>query len=115
MTNEQILQKALEVYPPEYEQEDYDKYLSMQEKEQYQEPYIKALQEIESLPKVHGWIARDKDGLLGFYSDKPQRFDDKAWWCDPGCYTALALPPESYPEITWESEPIEVELIIRKS
>lgn len=112
MNNEQILQKALEVYPPEYEQEDFDETWDMNE--QYREPYIKALLEVESLPKVHGWIARDKDGLLGFYSDKPQRFDDKAWWCDPGCYTALALPPESYPEITWESEPIEVELIIRK-
>ena len=111
MNNEQILQKALKVYPPEYEHEDFDEW---DINEKYREPYIKALLEVESLPKVHGWIARDKDGLLGFYSDKPQRFDDKAWWCDPGCYTALALHPDSYPEITWESEPLEVELIIRK-
>ena len=112
MNNEQILQKALEVYPPKYEQEDFDETWDMNE--QCREPYIKALLEVESLPKVHGWISRDKDGLLGFYSDKPKRFDDKAWWCDPGCYTALALPPESYPEITWESEPLEVELLIRR-
>jgi hypothetical protein len=110
MTNEQIEQKALEVYPVINDCLNSDIDINGKSRE----GYIKAFLEVESLPKVHGWIAQDKDGLLGFYSDKPQRFDDKAWWCDPGCYTALALPPDSYPEITWESEPIEVELILRK-
>ena len=68
----------------------------------------------EQLPKIKGWIARDKDGLLGFYSELPERFDDRAWWCEEGCNTALSVPPGSYPEITWESEPLEVELIVRK-
>lgn len=110
MTHEEIEQKALEVYP--VINDCLNSTIDINKKSR--EGYIKALLEVESLSKVHGWIARDKDGLLGFYSDKPQRFDDKAWWCDPGCYTALALPPESYPEITWESEPLEVELILRK-
>ena len=110
MNDKQIEQRALEVYP--VINDCLNSTIDINQKSR--DGYIKALQEFESLPKVHGWVARDRDGLLGFYSDKPQRFDDRSWWCDPGCYTALALPPESYPEITWDSNPIEVELIIRK-
>ena len=110
MTSGEIEQKALEVYP--VINDCLNSTIDINQKSR--DGYIKALLEVESLPKVHGWIARDKDGLLGFYSDKPEKLDKRAWWFVPGCYSALALPPESYPEITWESEPFEVELIIRK-
>ena len=41
MNDKQIEQRALEVYPPEYEQEDFDETWDINK--QYREPYIKAL------------------------------------------------------------------------
>ena len=55
MTDKQIEEKALKAYPPEYEQEDFDETWDINK--QYREPYIKALKEIESLPKIKGCVA----------------------------------------------------------
>ena len=77
---------------------------------------IQALTEIESLPKIHGWIARDSyedafegTGLILHYS-RPQRVFGE-WGSNT---IAMHLPSHMFPEITWESEPVEVELLIRK-
>jgi len=68
----------------------------------------------ESLPKIHGWVARDEDGRLCMYGDKPFRdifYGNKTWFVERDLWE---LPKELFPEITWESEPVEVELLIRK-
>ena len=76
------------------------------------EGYIKACEEYESLPKIHGWwVARDENGDLWAYEMKPSRFESTWWDRD---YSRLSLDNDDFPEITWESEPVEVELLIRK-
>lgn len=66
--------------------------------------------EIESLPKIKGWIAKDKDGdLRFFYTDKPIR--NKDMWDSYGLEAILS--PDMFKEITWENEPIEAEIILK--
>jgi hypothetical protein len=66
--------------------------------------------------KLTGWVARDKEcdpyfrlGLILFKEGKPQRSGN----CWNGTI-ALQLPWESFPDLKWEDEPIEVEITIRK-
>lgn len=86
--------------------------------EDHSDGYKKALNDIESLPKMKGWVAREKDGTLSFFSNKPKRFLENndfcdGWFCEEGCETAINFNCD-IPELKWESEPIEVELLIRK-
>lgn len=69
MTQKEIEKKALEVYPTKLDVE-YDKYGNSEDidlNEKRREGYIKALAEINKLPKVHGWVARDEDAELHFF------------------------------------------------
>lgn len=112
MTDKQIEERALEAYP----EETYS--ITGEElREGYIKGYTEAKKEIESLPKIKCWIARDKyinefwgNGLVLHYS-KPVRKSTE-WSSNT---IAMHLPDEMFPEITWESEPKEVELIIRIS
>jgi len=92
-----------------------------------QELRRKALAEYESLPKIHGWVARNpskvtdfngeqyEDGTIGIYPSKPKgRVMDICWERGEDDHPPFILPKEMFPEITWESEPVEVELLIRK-
>lgn len=75
---------------------------------------------LEELRKpVTIWIARDADGGLYSYDEKPVRQTfDKVWlknryvYLDykPSYMYLEQLDPELYPELTWEDEPIEVEI-----
>lgn len=61
---------------------------------------------------ISGWVARDGDGrLLVFRHNKPQRETMGYWdsWDDGYEY----LPPDFFPDLTWEDEPIEVDIIIK--
>lgn len=116
MTEEQINQKALEVIPPNLSEIDgYDW------NENERDGYIKALKEIEELPKIKGWVARDKvgwgnsKGWLRLHFRKPERtvrsWDSVNEFLEDESQT---LNSDMFPELTWESEPVEVELLIRK-
>ena len=65
--------------------------------------------------KLKGWVARDKEynsyfGLgLVLFNGKPRRSCN----CWSGTIAAQ-LPWEIFPDIKWEDEPMEVEIIIRK-
>lgn len=110
MTEQQINEKALEAYPE-------DKLTAVENVNRAKRGgYIKALKEIESLPKIKGWVARDECGLL-FYRKKPYRYDGifySHWTDEYGPNSEIPLDDSLFPELTWEDEPIEVELIIRK-
>ena len=57
------------------------------------------------------WIARDKDGVICLYKDKPQL--DIYYWYDVSCGTngcMAELSKDSFPEVTFENSPQEVEL-----
>ena len=67
------------------------------------------------------WIARDKDGELTLFSNKPHRCTsigkDNEYWdiVLVNKYTsAMILNSNMFPNLTWEDEPIEVELIIKQ-
>jgi len=110
VTQEEIEKKAYEVYPERKMFIPQDPYPPMEidTNAHRREGYIKALTEIESLPKIHGWVARDDDGELGLFPAEPAR--DLGMW---GFYPKFVLEPTVFPEVTWKSEPIKVELLIR--
>ena len=56
---------------------------------------------------IQGWIARDSD--LGLFSEKPSK-GNNLWMGNLICL----LPKEMCPELTWESEPIEVDITFKK-
>lgn len=71
----------------------------------------------ESLPKIHGWVARNLDNTLLFHSEKPTYKAPSGCWVVRPCEALrniLWLNKNDFPEITSESEPVEVELLIRK-
>ena len=70
--------------------------------------------------KIKGWVARDRaegeDGTnLYFGWKKPKRLGDESFitWVDFGDF--ISLPKEMFPNLTWEDEPSEVELTIKKA
>lgn len=58
------------------------------------------------------WIARDKDGSLWIYNEKPKKCD--VGWLDEKL-TYSSISSELFPDIKWEDdEPTEVEIVIDK-
>ena len=53
------------------------------------------------------WVARDKDGILCAYNDKPTRCDNQREWF--GWFLNL-MENSFFPELKWEDEPLELEL-----
>lgn len=62
------------------------------------------------------YIARDKDGGLYTYENKPWRNEVEKMWLDadfyldyknPGFGCSDQLSPEMFPDLTWDDEPIE--------
>ena len=53
------------------------------------------------------WVARDKDGLLVLFRGKPTRCDNQKEWSG---WFLNSMKNAFFPELTWEDEPIEVEL-----
>ena len=61
--------------------------------------------------EIELWAARDKDGKLFLYRDKPIK--DKFVWYLPG--SSLVLASASFPEIKWsDKEPTKVSITIKK-
>ena len=57
------------------------------------------------------YIARDLSGSLYLYSYKPYR-GASSWQTEVGPYNDfMELNPSLYPELTWDSEPLEFTLI----
>lgn len=55
--------------------------------------------------KYKYWVARDADGEIAFFKEKPERSEylwEAKWLCCIRC--------EMFPDIKWENEPIEVEI-----
>ena len=56
------------------------------------------------------WIARDKDGSLWIFEEKPTFFEGgSSWVCNFGKNYA-ALDNSWFPEVTFENSPKEVEI-----
>ena len=61
--------------------------------------------------KIKGWVARDSDGSLNIHQEKPSRWSIYLWTFGGGYFH---IDKTLFPELTWEDEPIEVELTIKK-
>ena len=63
------------------------------------------------MKEIELWAARDMDGKLFLYRDKPIK--DKFVWYSPGF--SLVLASASFPEIKWsDDEPTRVSITIKK-
>ena len=58
--------------------------------------------------KYKFWMARDKDGNLFAYKDKPTRGDNRKEWFAEKFLSSMEN--SFFPDLTWEDEPIKVEL-----
>ncbi len=61
---------------------------------------------------ISGWVARIEDGHLFMYSTKPERDEALQVWI--GRYADFDLRNYLFPDLTWDSDPEEVELIIKR-
>lgn len=57
------------------------------------------------------YVARDKDGTLWLYSEKPHREENYGVWYSDRV-NIMEINSEEFPQLKWEDEPIEVKLII---
>lgn len=57
-------------------------------------------------------IARDKDNSLCLYSKKPKLSEEieGLWVCGDQNDNVIILPPDMFPEVTFENSPQQVEL-----
>lgn len=65
------------------------------------------------------WIARNEDGRLNLFDVKPQReasfrSKDYIWIIPRGYMNQMMLDKKSFPEVTFENSPMEVELVLKK-
>ena len=80
----------------------------------------KALTEVNSLPKIRGYVARDEDGTLHFFSsdcgDGEPIFDTESgtWGIATMEMLEIVHPNGEFGELSFKDEPIEVELLINK-
>lgn len=60
------------------------------------------------------WAARDKNGDLFLFDHKPERVYNGAFSHWEGSLSETVLDNECLPSLSWESDPIEIELIIKR-
>ena len=67
------------------------------------------------MKEIQAWVARDEDGTLFLYKDKPLRGSEQ-WHENPVLITGLIeLRRELFPEIQWsDEEPTKVKITIEK-
>ena len=64
--------------------------------------------------KIKGWFAaRDQNGAIHAFEVEPRRIEGKGYWWDRD-YVSLYLPENTFPDLSFDDEPIEVELTIKK-
>lgn len=62
---------------------------------------------------IKGWVAKDKDGETTIHKNYPER-RECYWWSDENnCQEDYNLDSDLFPDLKWEDEPLEVELIIK--
>ena len=114
MTEQEIKERALKAYPISLETRTYSEGIietteTLDINLQQRNAYIKALREVNQLPKIKGWLAKDEDADIDLYINKPKRAGEM--WV--GQTYPIHLDWETlFPELTWESEPLEIELTV---
>lgn len=83
----------------------------------FKRAYQLGKQEKDADTMIQGWVAIDEGAdCPRFYNHKPFRkkdgFKDGLW--SYGMEIGLKLDPTLFPDLTWDDDPIEVELIIKR-
>lgn len=60
--------------------------------------------------KIKGYVAKDKDGVVFFGTNKPNWYEFMGIWCDFG--ENIQLPSDWFPELKYTDEPVETELLL---
>lgn len=65
---------------------------------------------------ISGWVARDNGGFISLFSYCPNRVihDDLGYWGHNDGSDEIDLSKDSFPDLTWESDPEPVEIIIKR-
>lgn len=71
--------------------------------------YIQGLMELEKMPRIKVWAARDKNGTLWSFAHKPQRIINGFAGSDIG-----RMDKKLFPDLKWEDEPIQFEMLIKE-
>lgn len=116
MTSQEYEQKKRECWE-RYKRDNWENLANVQEAFNYafDRAYALGKQEKDADTVIQGWMARDADGDLNFYYDKPRR--EKAVWDEPQYWigeTQIDLDPDLFPDLTWDDDPIEVEIVIKR-
>lgn len=56
------------------------------------------------------YVARDKDGSLWLYSEKPNREEDSGVWFSESL-NSMEIGSEEFPQLKWGDDPKKVKLI----
>lgn len=78
-------------------------------------PFRRNYYQNSEYPTIRGWVARDYDGLLYWFCHKPER--GYVEWFDKYSRAStsqmIRLNEDDFPTLSWEDEPMEVELVIK--
>lgn len=61
---------------------------------------------------IQGWVGRDMSGSLYVYCHEPERNLMKCLW--EGDIMSISLSDDMFPDLTWDSDPEEVEIILKR-
>lgn len=79
--------------------------------------YALGKQEKDADTVIQGWVGRDQDGNLPlFVGSKPYKQEGMDYWSVPHGRSLeyLNLNPALFPDLTWDSDPEPVEIIIKR-
>lgn len=65
---------------------------------------------------IQGWVARDNGGFISLFSYRPDRVtkDNLGYWGRDDGSDEIDLPKSSFPDLTWDSDPEEVEITLKR-
>lgn len=71
-------------------------------------------QEKDADPVISGWVCRDNNSLNAqvLIGDKPKRTGYNYW--ENKSADCITLPKDLFPDLTWDSDPIECEITIKR-
>lgn len=72
-----------------------------------------AVEDVDTV--IQGWVARDKNGdLVCCVGSKPYKEENIPFWKVNFRNFFECIPNDLFPDLTWDDDPIEVELIIKR-
>ena len=76
----------------------------------YKETVLEFLHEESKEVTIEGWVARDESGCLFLHYWEPHRTPGGDKWYSE--FAQKCLPKDSFPEVTWDTEPKRVKITI---